>query len=249
MADLSALRQIRSFHAGYETAFTGLRANVGSAWETVWSGTATDYPWATAPRELSVVSTAAQNSAGGTGAVSVEMMVTGPNLGLHRVQVATAGLTPVIVPGGPYLDVLNFEVLQAGSFGSVEAGELNLMGDGVELASIEAGANQAFNGLLVVPRGWAIMPKAWRATVRLNTGNALAQFRLMQRYPGGVWLENDYAETDTVGGRGGDIAASPIARAGTQIQIQARADSGTISALASLVVITSPGRLVGEITL
>lgn len=249
MSDLAALKQIRSFQHGYDVSFTGLRIGVGLAWESVWSGPGVAYPWATAPREFSVVSTAVENTSGGTGAQSVEMTLTDPNLGLRRVEVATDGQTPVTVPGGPYLDVLSFNVLHAGSFESVQAGEVNLTAGGVEVASIEAGSNKAFNSQVVVPAGWTLQPIAWKATVRLNTGNALAQFRFVRRFPGEVWIEQELAETNVVGGGTGALASSPVSRPGTQFELQARADSGTIDALASLVFRTSPGKLAGEITL
>lgn len=219
------------FSPAYHIGVGGYRPAIAQTISDVWNGPTELYPEAIAPRELTVSSLAAMNDVAGSGAQVIQLMLTDPEQKLVIVDVELAGVTPVPVIGGPYLDVLACEVQRTGTYGAAQGADVEVDAAGTVVAVVKEDRNRSSNCSITVPHGFHMRILGWSVTTRLNHQNATGVFLLQRRYPGGPWVEIDVYDVQTIGGRGTIQVSSPaIIEAGTRYRMQAYAEDQTINA-------------------
>lgn len=115
------------------------------------------YNWLTAPTELELVSTHADDRAGGLGCQEVELHLLDANFDHQMVSVIPNGLTPVVVPGGAIFTRSNRGYgTSCGTYHGSNLGDLILrgIGGGPVISQIDAGQGQTLQSMYTVPRGF-----------------------------------------------------------------------------------------------
>lgn len=129
----------------------GHNADVGSDWETVWSGGGI-YPYLSSAEILKVSSTDADDTAAGDGARTLELFGLGGNY-VQQSEIITLNGQSSVATAEKYLRVYRAIVRSAGSSGWNQ-GTLNVKdnADSVTLLVIEPEINQTLMALFTIPR-------------------------------------------------------------------------------------------------
>jgi len=124
--------------------------------QDIWSGGGL-YPFQTTAQTLEIVSASANDTAAGTGARTVSMILLDANFNPVSVTVTLNGTTPVTISDGPYIRVNLMQVATAGS-GQTNAGNITLRvaGAGATQGVILAGATIAQSSIFTVPAGFTM---------------------------------------------------------------------------------------------
>lgn len=165
--------------------------------QDIWPGTAVEYPFLTTPQMLEVVSDDVANGPAGAGGRAVRLLVADENFNFSIVTVPTNGLTPVPVPGGPYLRCLISSIDEAGNYnGAAVTGAIRIrtVSGGEDLQVILPGRNSGGSGI------WTFTPKQypwgierWEGSLTQINPASDAQFVLYVR---NVTIDSSWVQID-----------------------------------------------------
>lgn len=160
---------------GYNTA-------VGTSYE-VLSDLGTD-PLPTTAAAVSLVSSSGNDTAGGTGAQTVEVQGLDANYNLQTSVVTMAGVSAATTGSDEYLRVFRMRVLTAGT-NETNVGNITASIGGTDIARISADAGQTLMGIYTVPAGYTAFLKKFQASISKNQ-EATVQFRT-KTFNSGAW--------------------------------------------------------------
>ena len=160
---------------GYNTA-------VGSNYE-VLSDLGTD-PLPSTATTVSLVSSSGNDTAGGTGAQTVEVQGLDANYNLQTSVVTMAGASAATTGSDEYLRVFRMRVLTAGT-NETNVGNITASIGGTDIARISADAGQTLMGIYTVPAGYTAFLKKFQASISKNQ-EATVQFRT-KTFNNGAW--------------------------------------------------------------
>ena len=160
---------------GYNTA-------VGTNYE-VLSDLGTD-PLPTAAAAVSIVSSSADDTSGGTGAQTVEVQGLDANYNLQTSTVTMSGTSAVTTGSDEYLRVFRMRVLTAGT-NETNVGNITASISGTDIARITADTGQTLMGIYTIPANHTGYLKKFQASISKNQ-EATVQFRI-KTFNNGAW--------------------------------------------------------------
>ena len=149
------------------------------------------FPATPVAMELVALAGGEANTALGTGVEAVRCWMLGPDYEHSEVIVATNGITPVVIPGGPYLRCNYLEADAVGSTGVTEGNDvvMQVSPGGSELKRLVVGRNESSDGGLTVDRDFSLSIQSigWGLTDQKQTDLAIGflEVRASQTAP---WL-------------------------------------------------------------
>lgn len=163
-----------------------------------WPGPTSRFQFFTSAQSLEVISGSANNTAAGTGARIIRLVLLDATFQRVQQDVTLNGTTAVAVPGGPYMRCLKARVLTAGSFGFVETAEVDLRiaSGGAVLQRLLADTNSGRAGT------WTFTPDqhpwgmfGWGGFISDTTQTTVIQFELQIRNQtkGWAWEVIDFS--------------------------------------------------------
>lgn len=210
----------------------GRRSDITTSEHDVWSGgesagTSTRV-LPTSAGAMSIVSSSADDAAGGTGARSVEIDYLDADFVEQTKVVAMNGTTPVVTSESG-IRVQRVRVKEAGS-GEVNAGAVSVSIGGALQAHVPAGLGESPQALWTVPAGSrAFLLREWIESASAATG------RLYRRLAGATSARQMRREHRTTAPHGGANArALEEFPARTDITIRAISDSGSAHVVAGV---------------
>lgn len=160
---------------GYNTA-------VGTSYE-VLSDLGTD-PLPTSAAAVSIVSSSADDTSGGTGAQTVEVQGLDANYNLQTSTVTMSGTSAATTGSDEYLRVFRMRVLTAGT-NETNAGNITASISGTDIARITADTGQTLMGIYTIPANHTGYLKKFQASISKNQ-EATVQFRT-KTFNNGAW--------------------------------------------------------------
>jgi len=138
----------------------GNNADVGAAWETIWSGSNT-YPFMTSADQLEVVSDSAEDDSGGTGALTMRIEGLDANYEVQTSDV-TLDAANVKTTTETYIRVYRAYILTAGSTGA-NVGAITIRDQDTDTtrALIDAGVGQTLMAVYTVPADYTGYITSW----------------------------------------------------------------------------------------
>lgn len=156
----------RGFVFGKRLALDNVRADL-------WGGPTARYVFPTAPVQMSIVSTSANDTANGTGLRAVRIHYLDHNYQPQITDVTLNGLTPVLTTPTDILRVNGMHAMAVGS-NIVSVGAISLTNNGTTYGYIYAGDNVARQAIFTVPDGVFGYINHWQASSG-STGNHFCQ--------------------------------------------------------------------------
>ena len=160
----------------------GMNEDVGAAYESVWDGN-TDYVYPTTATTAVLVG-GAQDDAGGTGALTVNISGLDANYDEVNEDVTMAGAGGSAPTTALFLRVFRMKVLTAGSDGTNNAA-ITCTVNAKSVAIIAAGMGQTLMALWTVPAGATLYIRSWYANTSIV--NKSAESRIRIKPFGGAW--------------------------------------------------------------
>ena len=231
--DLQVARRQITWH---ETVFKfGLNLDVGTSFETIWTGS-TLYSYLAAASVLKISSASTDDAAAGTGAQTVYIGGLDANYNEINEIVTLDGQTAVNTTKS-YLRVFRMYVVTAGSGGT--AAGIIYAGTGTVTSGVPAniygqilvGYNQTAMAFWTVPAGYTAYMSGYTILSGSTTANTIFTGALFIREPGGVFRLQSSIKTGSGGGH--DHTFDTALRIPEKTDIELRAASSTAGASAT----------------
>lgn len=200
----------RNYYPDRSRGFTfGKKKLLNDVLSDLWGGPTALYVFPTAPVQMAMVSTSANDTANGTGVRAVRVHYLDHNYQPQITDVTLNGLTPVLtVP----TDILRVNGLHAIAVGSnvIAAGNISLTNNGTTYGFIAAGDNTARQAIFTVPDGvWGYIDH-WQASSG-SSGNHFCQTILAATTHDGVIFPGVFLLQDEQGTQNnGTVIQFPI---------------------------------------
>ena len=220
----------------------GFQPSIGTTELPVWDVTAV-YDYLTTAKTMTISSDAAAGTddAAGTGARTVKITGQGDN-GVEVSETLTMNSSVAVSTTRPYRRVYRMQVMTAGASatntGNIYLGASTVTGGipAEKYAMITTGEGQTLMALYTVPAGKTAFMVNFNLT-QTGGGTGLATIRLLARPSGGAWnvknkftVNNNTVNTNL-------IDSPPPFAAGTDIEVRAKADTGTLPVSATFGLI------------
>lgn len=155
--DMAEAARLGKVSGAVLTTFQTAVTNVGATEKDMWQGP-TDLPWLIAPAQLTLVSSSADDTDGGSGAHEVQIVGLDDTGVLNVANAVLNGTTPVTAtdfagdPSGDFLRIFKITVTQSGSDGEAMAvGNIDALIGGVLQDRTYPGRNTSYSGFLTLP--------------------------------------------------------------------------------------------------
>lgn len=200
----------RNYYPDRSRGFTfGKKKLLNDTLSDLWGGPTALYVFPTAPVQMAMVSTSANDTANGTGVRAVRIHYLDHNYQPQVTDVTLNGLTPVLTTPTDILRVNGLHAIAVGS-NVIAVGNISLTNNGTTYGFISAGDNTARQAIFTVPDGvWGYIDH-WQASSG-SSGNHFCQTILAATTHDGVIFPGVFLLQDEQGTQNnGTVIQFPI---------------------------------------
>lgn len=200
----------RNYYPDRSRGFTfGKKKLLNDVLSDLWGGPTALYVFPTAPVQMAMVSTSANDTANGTGVRAVRIHYLDHNYQPQTTDVTLNGLTPVLTTPTDILRVNGLHAIAVGS-NVIAVGNISLTNNGTTYGFITAGDNTARQAIFTVPDGvWGYIDH-WQASSG-SSGNHFCQTILAATTHDGVIFPGVFLLQDEQGTQNnGTVIQFPI---------------------------------------
>lgn len=206
-----------------------------------WDGPTPLYVFPSAPMQMQVVSSSANDTAAGAGVRSVEIQYLDGNYVEHSVTLELNGVTPVLTPAS---DMFRINKMQAAAVGAngISSGAITLsaIGGGTPYSIIPIGRTFARQAIYTVPEGYVFEIEQWQISSG-STGAHFCQHTLVATSDDGVLTTVFHPKDEQGTQNGGVVINYPFnfesipARADVKVGIISDGVSANVIALTAIL--------------
>lgn len=190
----------------------GRRTGIGNTWVDLWEGPTAEYVFPTAPMQMQVVSTSANDTAAGTGVQRISITYL-DNLYNRQVEEVTLnGTTPVLTVATNILRINSTHSVAVGT-NRTAVGNVSVqaVGGATTYAFITSGGNYARQAVYTVPEGGTAYVAQWQLSSGSSSGTHFTEVALVATCHDGQYIPGVFIVQDEHGClNGGDIVNYPI---------------------------------------
>lgn len=167
----------------------GRRVNIGNAGYTLWEGPTNKYVFPTAPMQMRIVSTSAQDGVGGTGLRAMRIAYLDDQYNGQSVDITLNGTTPVLTVPTNILRVNRVYGISAGSL-RVAAGTITLTNTAgtVTYSQVSAGDAVHHQAVFTVPNGYIAYLTSFTGSAGSSSGTHFTEMELVTSTFQGVYI-------------------------------------------------------------